>query len=102
MNKIKREYIYTVTGAEDPLDARSSTRCFGWFPILREAQDAVECNRCDLREYTYDYMVIEQFYPGIFCECTQEFWYKWNYKKEKFISIDKPEAVRDVVNWGIG
>ena len=96
------KYIYTITGVEDPFNAVSHRRCFGWFTTLDEAVDAVETNRCEIRECLYDYMIIEQFSPGLYCGVQEEWWWKWNRKRKKFLRIKKPKKISNVINWGIG
>jgi len=99
VNKNSGSKIYTVTGFADI----SCHRCFGWFMNLKDAQKAVVCNKSDLHEYLYEYMVIEEVQEGIFCKITQEIWYRWHDRKRKFLKSSRPHYFpSNVVNFGIG
>jgi hypothetical protein len=106
--------LYTVTTIrETPAIGRTGkeymktdTRCVGVFSSLEKAKEIVEENIGDVFEYCYTWAVIEiiavdYLYGGFDRE---EYWYKWQGDGETgtYISIEKPEDWKNVVNWGIG
>ena len=91
--------IFTVHGMAN-LTSNSKNRTFGWYPKFLDAEKAVRKNCCNIYEFQYDYMVIEEIPEGVFGLRKQEWWYKWNGKE--FIKINKPQEIFNVVNFGIG
>lgn len=87
-------------------------RCFGFFNNLDRAIKAVEDNECDLEEYYYDYIVIEEFDEGIHPRAKQELWYMWDEPLKRWMAgkaslcpCEKPKlfgSVATLVNFGIG
>jgi len=77
-------------------------RTFGWFLKEKEAKNYLAKNPGWIHECLYDYVIIEQFPPGIHRLAKKEIWYKWNRKKQKYFSIAKPKAVSNIISWGMG
>lgn len=99
--KGKSETIFTICGIEK-FKHPSLKRIFGWHSKLSKAIGAVTENKSDLYECAYKYIVIEEVKEGVFGMACKEWWFKWDYKKEKFLSIPKPKETNNIVNWGIG
>lgn len=118
--KIKRRIIpkykpiYTVTtlskiemtdlGIADTGSTR--TPCF--YHTLKDAKFTVENNACDIWEYCYQYAVIEEVDVGCYPYCGKRWFYKWEKDKNekyyggRYVSIDTPEELKNVVNFAIG
>jgi hypothetical protein len=106
--------IYVVHGVSDlslwdkSLDKKArqkalnemGRRTFGWYFNFEDAEKAVKNNDGDLREYFYDYIVIEEFPEGVWVCRKNEWWYKWG--ASKFRRIQKPNCIRNTINWGMG
>lgn len=113
-SKIVNRNIYVVHGVGDisfwdkslDIEARQKAlnemgrRTFGWYSNFKDAEKTVKSNIGDLREYFYDYIVIEEFPEGAWVCRKNEWWYKWGASKYRLIS--KPESVSNVINWGMG
>jgi len=78
------------------------TRLLAWEPSKKKAIQIVENNVMDIREDCYEYAVIEKIGPGVWVQCKEELWYKWNDEENKYLSIDKPYSISGIVNFGIG
>lgn len=91
--------IYTVTGVCH--DKTRPARCFGWFPFLREAEEAVEQNRASMDECSYyRWIVISETYSGIHAHSINEIWYEWD--GDNYNRVEKPERFKGICSWGIG
>ena len=56
-------------------------RTFGFRKTLRDAEEALNNNTCDMHEYLYDYAVVEEFGPEIHPIAESETWFKWDDEK---------------------
>lgn len=95
--------IFTIHGMSD-LDYGAHSRTFGYFETLKEAQNIVLSNGGDIYEQEFDYIVIEQYIPGIYVIPKYEWWYRWNFKKQRYMTIDKPACftrTMKVVGFGL-
>lgn len=108
--------IYTVTtlskiemtdlGIADTGATR--TPCF--YHTLKDAKYTVENNVCDIWEYCYQYAVIEEVDIGCYPYCGKRWFYKWELDespsckpyKGRYVPIDTPEELKNVVNFAIG
>lgn len=94
--------IWTVTVVRN---ADSFTpRCWGWFRSLEQAVDAVMTEPTWLlfEEGYYQYVVIEDYAPGICTHPTGEWWAQYTHETKTVVPIPKPLWSEKVVNWGIG
>jgi len=96
------KYIYTVTMIRDipSVLGKIDSRLLGWYSSSKKACDAVEMNHMYLRDN--DYAVVERVHEGVWAGVDSEWWYKWDYESEMYVSIEKPNSVRRMVNFGIG
>lgn len=100
----KTNTIFTIYGTSE-IKLKSSerlSRTFGWHETLERAKEVVEADGICIHEYAYDYVAIEEFPPGIFPVCINEWWYRWNSKDEKYMSINKPKILKQIINFGLG
>lgn len=80
-----------------------STRCFGWFPFLNEAREAVEGNWGSMDEAGYfNYIVISESPSGVYTPEVSKTWYQWDKKKRIYVMIDEPKVFNHIVCWGVG
>ena len=81
-----------------------SSRCFGYYETFEEADKAVRENRCDIREYLYDYCFIENIPSGIHPICLPEdrHLYEYDETTDSFVKIDEPVALHHIVGWALG
>ena len=77
-------------------------RTFGYKETLEAAEKALNENWCDMREYLYEYAVVENFTPGIHPIAEEEYWFKWDEQKMGFFRIDKPDCTRNICNFALG
>lgn len=77
-------------------------RTFGFRETLEDAEEALNLNMCDMREYLYDYAVVEEMRPYIHPEVEQEVWFKWDDGKKGFFRIEKPKETYGVCNFALG
>jgi len=97
--------IFTVTGIDEnkglvPL----STRCFGWFPSEKLANNLIIKNSGDMHEEKYLWLVVEEYSWGIFPTARQESWWEWIEDKKGgfWVECKKPrDFPKNIVNWGM-
>ena len=77
-----------------------SDRCFGYYISENEAVETVLENRCDIWEFSYDYVVIEEIGEGIHGYCYKRAWFKWD--DGNYIPIKEPKEVEHIINFSIG
>lgn len=78
-------------------------RTWGYYKERDTAVQALHENWTDMREYLYDYAVIEYFEEGIaYCARIERQFFKWDETKKGFFEIDEPECVKHVCNFAIG
>jgi len=76
-------------------------RCFGYYPTLDDAKEAVLQNKCDLHEALYNYIVIEEIGYCIHPESTERKWFAWS-NSGCWVECEKPEWSVGLVNWALG
>jgi len=79
-------------------------RTVGWYSELKDAEECVEKNYCDIYEDGYyPFAVIEEVKEGIYpIPGESEQWYEWDKSKEQYIKCEKPEFFKNCVNFAIG
>jgi hypothetical protein len=70
-------------------------RTVGWKPSFEDAVEAVIENRCDIFDGCYGYACIEEIEPGLYKEPRNQWFYKYDAKKDRYKRIDKPEFMRN-------
>ncbi len=91
--------IFTITTLRD-LSPTGSQRVVGFFYELDQCKKVVENNDLDIHENFYRYVVIEKVHEGIYSTDGERYFYEWI--AGKYVSIDCPEEVACVINFGIG
>lgn len=105
--------VATIKNIESSLEAKMNgmfgiarvyeTRTVGYFTTLEEAKKCIEENWGDIQECYYKYAVIEDVEPGLYKSIdSTSIWYKWSKAKEKFLPIDKPTQLNQIVGFTIG
>lgn len=106
--------IYTITVCEklEPNENyyvdTGCSRVVAYRHKLKWAHEAVKSNMCNIREYVYNYAVIEEAYPFIYPHSTKRWFYKWihddNIKPYRgyFVEIKEPECAKHIYGFGIG
>jgi len=103
-NSRPRKTIFTVHCREDIdfKNPKSNQRTFGWFSKKSDALKCVKINNCDIYECSHTYAVVEEIQEGVFGPAIREWWFKWDKKHERYLNIDKPKELYNVVNFGLG
>lgn len=79
------------------------SRCFGYYKNLKNAQDSVESNYCNIFEYLYEYCFIEEIGEGIHPYVTNRWLYKFNHEIMKYEIIEnEPEELAHLINFTLG
>jgi len=104
--------VVPVSKAEGSFRRKGNSRCWGWYPTLKRAKDAVEHNEGDMAEGgTFNYTVIEKCPEGTLGVCSmnnleesQVQWYLWKRKPRttyegKWIPIQQPKWARGVIGY---
>lgn len=93
--------MYFITGVTELSNEMvASTRCFGYFSKLEDAEFALENNVCDMWETIYHYMVVEKIEEGIHSISEEIDWYKYNENEDKFERITYREET--FCNYALG
>ena len=77
-------------------------RTWGYYKDHDIAVQALHENWTDMREFLYDYAVLEQFDEGISPECQERQWFKYDRERDGYFEIDEPECVKRIVNFALG
>ena len=85
---------------------KHSEATFGFFFDLDGAQEAVHNNYCDIHEACYNYVVIEEYAPGLYNVPVSEHWYRWvctgvGHDQGRYELIDRPKELDKLVSWGL-
>lgn len=91
--------IFTITTLRD-LSPIASQRVVGFFYDLDQCKKVVENNDLDIHENFYKYAVVEKVHEGLYSTDGERYFYEWI--EGKYVSIDCPEEVSNVINFGIG
>ena len=102
--------IYLVTTIEvtenDGIQKFSSSRTVGYFNAFKKADEIVRNNSYDICETIYLYAIIEEVEEGIYPECKNRYWYKYNVKNGNYEPIDEPQILEGIygnlICYGIG
>lgn len=99
----KEHQLYTITTLASS-DWYGGNRTPAICDNLTRAKEIVERNEGDIWEYTYMLVVIESVKPNCVYSIgsRDEFWYRWNLELNRYEPIEKPEAYKNTVSFGIG
>ena len=79
----------------------TSTRSWGWYDNLKDAQTALDNDTFSMSEGLYDYAVIEEATSGIPAYCEPIEWRK--YKNNNWVVITEiPKRFEGTINYGLG
>jgi hypothetical protein len=103
----KKEPEWTMYRGHKSYKYEGSSRCFAFFPTLKEAKDLVEKRGNDIYECRYSYAIIEEMGMGYMAWSKNEWWYKATDIAEDnmeatYVPIEKPEFAQHVCNFSIG
>lgn len=76
-------------------------RTWGFYFDKELAIRALHNNLADMREFLYDYAVIEEYYDGIIQSSGERQWFQWNENKKGFFEIDEPNEVKNLANFAL-
>ena len=79
-----------------------SQRTWGYYSDEAVAVQALNENWTDMREYLYDYAVIEKFGEGLCPLATERKFFKWDNERNGYYIIDEPECCVHLCNFAIG
>ena len=85
----------------DKLGTKNS-RVVGFYHNFENADESVKTNSCDINEYSYDYALVEKINPGLYPEATIMQYYKFNYSKQIYESIEALEELSIFCNFTMG
>ena len=86
----------------DEIFGAKGARCFGYRTEFNVAEQLVLNNVCDINETIYDYVVIEKIGEGIHPIVENEWFYKFDYEKGVYESIEKPKETEHFCNYALG
>ena len=69
-----------------------------WFYSKDKAAEHILGNYGDFHECDNDYGVVEEYAEGPYMSLN-EWWFKWDNKKQQFEPCDKPSFSEGVINW---
>lgn len=87
---------------------KHNTRCWGFYPTLEMAEEAVLNNVTDIHELWYQWAVIESYHYGVPAISSRglglddEKWYHWSDLYKKYHETPRPKWAEGVVGWSIG
>lgn len=104
--------IYTITAVATGPDMFSKLpsgggikhqRVFGFFEKEHDVTIAIQENRGEMHEHLYDFLVVEECYPGIHAVASVKQWYLWNYEGRKWEPCEWPADVPpNTINFSMG
>ncbi len=94
--------IYTITALVEPTtDHPCGARCFGFHFDIDVACASVAANEANMHEALYQWIVIEEYQPGIHPIAREMSWYRWDGEQWSVLAA-KPTWAEGVVNWALG
>lgn len=113
--------IYTITATYinekmSPKEFRFShpdysRRPWGYFHSFEEVLDYLKTDNFNIQECLYNYVVVEEFCPGIpaFCDKEGQNWFKfnenWSYLSNdvsRWVLCERPKHLENIVNFALG
>jgi hypothetical protein len=99
-NKIESIFTCTSICIQDAKQFKFDYRTFGFFFTEEEARMAVKENSLNMIECYYDYLVIEQVFPGIHTRQKEIAWFKAK-GSNNWISCKRPRVLKGFVDFGL-
>ena len=91
------------TKPKDGSWAVKCTRCWGYTDTFEQAEKDVLDNYTDMRECSYQWVIIEEHVMDTFAMPTGRFqWYHWNQMTQSYEKCRQPAWSKGVCSWGIG
>lgn len=94
VEKIEHDF----TGFADTGDSRT----WGFYFNKEDAVNVVKSNLTDIREFLYDYVVIEEYDEGIGNYTWNRQWFEWDNEEGGYVEIDEPEGVKNICCFALG
>ena len=94
----KIEDIYLDDGRVMGLPEFGDTYTAGFYYTKQFAVEALCKNIADIKDYVYDYAVIEKYEPCVLSFSREATWFKWDEEKEGFLEIETPELCKHICN----
>ena len=99
--------IFTITTLNKLHEENNPTdplgpRCVGWYKNHDDAIKAVESNRGDIWEGSYEYAVIECVHEGLYGTDTEYELFQFDKKQMKYVRIEVPKYMQHFCGFGIG
>ena len=98
--------IYTLTTMiGDKGEAINGKRSWGFYHSEKKALRAIRHNFGDMDDCLYDYLVMEEYKPGVVAIAEREVWFEWASIGElsgTWIECGKPKFSEGLVNWAMG
>lgn len=98
--------IFLITMFEDLSSEegcfRKTSRAVGFYKSLYQAEIAITNNYGDIREYLYDYAVLEEITEGLYPRLLDRKVYKFNEKTGKYDPIPEPRYLKHIYGMTIG
>ncbi len=79
-----------------------SQRTFGYKETFEMAKLALNENWCDMREYVYNFAIVEKIPSGIHPDVEEMWFFKWDENKKGFFEIPEPEEYNHFCNIAFG
>ena len=76
-------------------------RSFGFKYSFEDAKRALNENYCDMHETIYKFAVVEELGPYIHPTVEREVWFEYDFEKDGFFEIEKPQATYGFCNFGM-
>lgn len=77
-------------------------RTWGYYSERETAVQALHKNWTDMREYLYNYAIIEYIEEGLAPCAINRQWFKWDVERKGYFEIEEPEGVKNLCNFAIG
>jgi hypothetical protein len=97
------DFLYGIVAIVSEDDKTiSHQRTMGFYKELNHAKYTVENNICDIFEYTYNYMLVEEIEWGVFPYTPRRWMYKWNVENEKYEPCEEFKSIKHYFGFSIG
>jgi hypothetical protein len=79
-----------------------SQRVVGFYTNKDDAFHDVQINALDIREYTYNYTLIERVEEGFYGSTHSRYFFKYNEEKNMYEEINEPDYLNNFIGFTIG
>lgn len=94
--------MFFITGLFIRDNDIKAQRVFGYYSTYEFAFEDVLANNCDIREFLYNFMVIEHIEEGLYQHPLGEWFFEWDEDSQGYIETMKPLFLSHYVNFSIG